>query len=106
VDPELFANSESVATRFQIKAGVLGADVSAGRYTFIHPFVEINPVFPLANFGACPMQNFAITFDQVNLLVRFDARAHQFHLSALPTLLRLLNSPPPGAPRATLVPVG
>jgi len=106
VNPELFANSESVATRFQIKAGVLGADVSAGRYTFVHPFVEINPVFPLANFGACPMQNFTITFDQVHLLVRFDAREHQFHLSALPTLLRLLNTPPPGPSRPSLVPVG
>ncbi|MGA8042374.1 MAG: retropepsin-like aspartic protease [Terracidiphilus sp.] len=106
VDPELFANSESVTTRFQIKAGVLGADVSAGRYTFIHPFVEINPVFPLANFGACPMQNFAITFDQVNLLVRFDARAQRFRLTALPTLVRLLNTPPPGPQRARLIPVG
>lgn len=106
VDPELFANSESVATRFQIKAGVLGSDVSVGRYTFSHPFVEINPVFPLANFGACPMQDFAITFDQVNLLVRFDARAQQFHLSALPTILRLLNAPPPGPQRARLLPVG
>jgi predicted aspartyl protease len=106
VDPELFANSESVATRFQITAGVLGADVRAGRYTFIHPFVEINPVFPLANFGACPMQNFAITFDQVSMLVRFDAREQQFHLSALPTLLRLLNQPAPPPASAALIPAG
>lgn len=106
VDPELFANSESVATRFQITAGVLGADVNLGRYTFAHPFVEINPVFPLANFGACPMQDFAITFDQVHLLVRFDARTQMFHLSALPTILRLLNTPPPGQSRARLLPVG
>ncbi len=106
VDPELFANSESVATRFQITAGVLGADVRAGRYTFIHPFVEINPVFPLANFGACPMQNFAITFDQVHMLVRLDARERQFHLSALPTLLRLLNQPAPAPARPVLIPAG
>jgi predicted aspartyl protease len=106
VDPTLFANSESVATRFQIKAGVLGADVNLGRYTFTHPFVEVNPVFPLANFGACPMQQFAITFDQVDLLVRFDARTQQFHLSALPTLMRLLNTPDPSPPRTQLTPVG
>lgn len=106
VEPEIFANSESITARFQIKAGVLGSDVSAGRYSFLHPFVEINPVFPLANFGACPMQNFAITFDQANRLVRFDARVRQFHLTALPTLVRLLNTPPPGPPRPMLVPVG
>ncbi len=105
-DPEAFANSESLTTRFQIKAGKLGSDVHVGRYTFVHPFVEINPAFPLVNFGASAMQNFVITFDQVNLLVRLDAREKLLHLSPLPTLMRLQNAPPVKPVDATLVPVG
>ncbi len=105
-DPEAFANSESLTTRFQIKAGKLGSDVQVGRYTFVHPFVEINPAFPLVNFGASAMQNFVITFDQVNLLVRLDAREKLLHLSPLPTLMRLQNAPPVKPADPTLVPVG
>lgn len=58
------------------------------------------------NFGASAMQSFVITFDQVNLLVRLDAREKILHLSPLPTLLHLQNAPPVKPSDPTLVPVG
>ena len=75
VSPVEFASGQSVATCFKLKMAKLDADVKVGRYTFTHPVVEIHPAFPLVNFGSPPMQNFAITFDQKNLLVRFEAAA-------------------------------
>lgn len=104
-DPVLFGNGQSLATRFQVKAGRLGSDVHVGRYTFKEPIVEIHPAFPLVNFGACPMANFAITFDQARRLVRFDARNTVFHLDELPTILQLQNRDQP-KPDIALVPVG
>lgn len=105
-DPVLFGNGQSLSTRFQIKVGRLGTDIHLGRYTFNRPSVEINPAFPLANFGACPMQNFAVTFDQRNHLMRLDASRKSFHLDAAPTTIRMQNVPPLKPADAALVPVG
>lgn len=105
-DPALFGNGQSLSTRFQIKTAKLGSDVSIGRYAFEHPYIEINPAFPLANFGAFPLQNFAVTFDQNNLLMRLDARHKVFHLSTVPTTIRMQNAPPLRPPDPGLVPVG
>lgn len=105
-DPVLFGNGQSLSTRFQIKVGRLGSDVHVGRYTFHHPSVEINPAFPLANFGACPLQNFVVTFDQRNRLMRLDAVRKTFRLDAAPTTIRMLNQPPVKPPDVGLVPVG
>ncbi len=33
----------------------------------------MNPVLPLANFGAIPLQHFAVTFDQQNKLLRLES---------------------------------
>lgn len=104
--PAAFSNGESLSTRFQIKAARLAADVHLGGYTFARPFVEINPAFPLANFGSCPMQDFALTFDQKNALIRFDARQKSIRLAATPAPLRLQSTPPPRPADISLVPVG
>ena len=106
VSPVVFATGRSVSTRFELKAAKLASDVKLGRYTFTHPVVEIHPAFPLVNFGSPPMQIFAITFDQKNLLVRFQSDQRRFSLTAPPAPTRLTNAPeaevmPPG-----LVPVG
>jgi predicted aspartyl protease len=105
VDPVPFASGQSICTKFEIKAARLASDVKIGRYTFTHPVVEIHPAFPLVNFGSPPMQMFAITFDQKNLLVRFEASQKRFKLTAPPSPPRMTNAtvhqPPPD-----LVPVG
>lgn len=105
VSPVLFASGRSVSTRFQMKAAKLASDVKIGRYTFTHPVIEIHPAFPLVNFGSPPMQIFAITFDQKNLLVRFTATQKRFTLAAPPCPERLTNAPAIRPPD-TLVPVG
>ena len=100
------SNAQSLSTRFLVKGANLAADVRLGSYTFKHPFVEINPAFPLANFGSCPMQSFALTFDQKNALVRFVADRHTLHLSPTPGPVRLVNAPATQPPDGSLVPVG
>jgi predicted aspartyl protease len=106
VDPVVFASGESLSTHFAIKAAKLASDVRLGGYTFERPFVEIHAAFPQANFGSSPMQNFALTFDQRNLLVRFGASRKRFRLTATPTAIRLANTPDPKAPTHGLVPLG
>lgn len=106
VDPVAFAAGQSFSTRFEIKAAKLAGEVRLGAYTFERPFVEIHAAFPLANFGSCPMQNFALTFDQKNLLVRFEASRKKFRLLATPTAMRLANAPDMTPRDPGLVPVG
>jgi hypothetical protein len=104
--PVLYANAESLSTRFQLKAGRLGTDVHLGRYAFAQPVVEIHPAFPRVNLGACPMQHFSITFDQKNLLVRLDSDHEVLHIDSIPTAMRLQNTPAPKPPDLALIPVG
>lgn len=106
VDPVVFASGRSVSTQFQMKAGRLASDVKLGRYTFTHPVVEIHPAFPLVNFGSPPMQIFAITFDQKNLLVRFLSNKRRFSLNIPPAPTRMINAPVYDPPPPNLVPVG
>jgi predicted aspartyl protease len=105
-DPALLGNAQSLSTSFQIKAAKLASDVHLGDYTFSRPFVEINSAFPLANFGSSAMQNFSLTFDQKEALIRFDSDRQILHLAATPTRLRMRNEPAERPPDLSLVPVG
>lgn len=100
------SNAHSLSTRFMIMGATLASDVHLGSYTFKRPFVEINPAFPLANFGSCPMQGFALTFDQKNGLVRLNGQQRVLHLSATPVPMRLQNAPDREPVDPKLVPVG
>ena len=104
-EPALFGKGESLSTRFQIKVARLAGDVHLGDITIDRPWVEINPAFPLANFGSCPLQHFIVTFDQENKLVRLDGPRKRITLGVTPTPLRLTNQPGNPAELA-LVPVG
>jgi predicted aspartyl protease len=105
IAPVVFATGYTMTTRFAIQSAKLAADVKIGRYTFVHPVVEIHPAFPLVNFGSPPMQSFAITFDQRNLLVRLEARSDRFTLTAPPSQTRMTNQPQTAPPPAGLVPL-
>jgi hypothetical protein len=76
--PAVAGKNQTLAARFPFNTAQLATDVHIGTYTFKHPWVEIHPNFPLANFGSKPMQNFALTFDQKNSFVRFDASRTKF----------------------------
>ena len=105
-DPAVFARGESLSSRFPIKVGRLATDVHLGDITFDQPWVEVNPAFPLANFGSVPMHHFAVTFDQDNLLVRFEGPSKRVNLGVTPSPVRLLNQPQPKHADTALVPIG
>lgn len=104
--PAIFAKGQSLSTRFVVKAGKLATDVRLGEFTLADPWVEINPAFPMANFGSCPMQHFIITFDQQNLLMRFDGPRKRITLGVTPAPLRLANQPAAKPGELALVPIG
>ncbi len=104
--PSDFARGQSLSSRFPIKVARLASDVNLGDITFDQPWVEINPAFPLANFGSVPMQHFAITFDQDNLLVRIDGPRKHVTLGVTPSPGRLTNEPLPQPADTKLVPIG
>jgi predicted aspartyl protease len=104
--PEDISNSQTLSTRFVLKGATLSSDVRLGSYTFKHPFIEINPAFPVANFGACPLQSFSLTFDQKNGLVRFNSDRHTLRLAPTPQPMRLVNAPATQPEDRNLVPVG
>jgi predicted aspartyl protease len=105
-EPEVFARAQSLSSRFPLKVARLATDVRLGDVTFEQPWVEINPAFPLANFGSVPMQHFAITFDQDNLLFRLEGPRKRINLGVTPSPVRMINEPLPQAPDIKLVPVG
>jgi predicted aspartyl protease len=104
--PIAFGNGESLATRFQIRAARLRADVRLGRYAFTQAFVEINPAFPLVNVGSTPLKKFVVTFDQAKLLIRLYSNEKNLRLDASPTQLELTNEPKREVSDRRLVPVG
>jgi predicted aspartyl protease len=104
--PQDLSNSRTLSTRFVLRGATLDSSVHLGSYTFKHPFVEINPAFPMANFGACPLQSFALTFDQKNGLVQFNSDRHSLRLAPTPQPIRLVNAPVGLPPDPSLVPVG
>ncbi|KAA6456438.1 hypothetical protein DYQ86_25200 [Acidobacteria bacterium AB60] len=104
-EPADFARGQSLSSRFPIKVGRLANDVQLGDITFDQPWVEINPAFPLANFGSVPMQHFAVTFDQQNLLVRMEGPRKRITLGVTHSPVRLVDAPPKSAD-AKLVPLG
>jgi predicted aspartyl protease len=104
--PSLFGIGQSLSSRFELKAARLTSDLRLGNYTFLRPFVEINPAFPLANFGSSAMQNFTFTFDQKDALVRFESSQQIQHLSPTPTPVRMELAPTYKPVDTSLVPVG
>ena len=103
--PTVFARGESLSTRFPIKVARLATSIRLGEITFDQPWIEINPAFPLANFGSIPMQHFAVTFDQHSLLVRFTG-PRRVILGVTPSPLRLANQPPTHVADRALIPIG
>jgi len=103
--PTVFAHGQSLSTRFPIKVARLANNVRLGDITFDRPWIEINPAFPLANFGSIPMQHFAVTFDQQSLLVRFSG-PRRVTLSVTPSPIRLTNQPPSDTTDHALIPIG
>jgi hypothetical protein len=78
---------------FEIKGARLATNIEVAGYTFSQPFVETNPIFPVANFGSVPLRHFAVTFDQKNKLVRFASNERILTIDPP----RMMIGPAPGA---------
>lgn len=104
--PKLFGRAHSLSTLFDVKVAKLATDVQLGDIALDQPWIEINPAFPLANFGAVPMQHFVVTFDQDNQLVRFDGPHKRITLGVTPTPVHLTDQPSPDPVDRALVPIG
>jgi len=100
-DPVVIGRGRTVSNEFEIKGAEFASDIQLGGYTFSKPFVEVNPVFPIANFGSVGLRHFSVTFDQKNKLVRFFSTHKNITISAP----RMIRSVQPGSqPRVASVP--
>ena len=93
-EPIVIGRGRTVSNDFEVKGAQLAGDVRLGGYTFSQPFVAINPIFPVGNFGAIPLQYFSVTFDQKNKLLRLLAKD------------KVIVMPPPRPRTAAAVPAG
>jgi hypothetical protein len=80
-EPVVIGHGRTISHEFDLKGAQLISEIRLGEYTFPKPFVEINPLFPVVNFGAIPLRNFVVTFDQKNKLVRFVADGKTIQLT-------------------------
>jgi len=81
--PETVALGKTQVSSFPLLGGVLENAIRLDGHRFPQPFVEVNPLFPIANLGARAMQDFAVTFDQRSGLVEF-ASENTVHLLPRP----------------------
>lgn len=104
--PTLLCEGRSIITRYLVKVAQLATDVRFGEVTFEDPWVEINPTFPLANFGSIPLHNFVVSFDQENLLMSLDGPQKRVLLDATPVATQPGIRLPGPLPSGFLVPIG
>lgn len=106
ISPVVFGLGQSISTRYPVKMAKLATDVHLGEITIDQPWIEINPAFPLANFGSVPMQHFIVTFDQENLLVRLEGSEKRITLGITPSPVHLIDQPSLRETDPHLVPIG
>jgi predicted aspartyl protease len=83
-EPIVIGHGRTISNEFEVKGAQLASEIRLGGYTFPTPFVEINPLFPIGNFGMIPLRSFVVTFDQKNNLVRFIAAEKIIQIAAPP----------------------
>jgi hypothetical protein len=81
-EPIVIGRGRTVANDFAIKGAQLAGEIKLGAYTFTQPFVALNPLFPVGNFGAIALQNFAVSFDQKNQLLKLVAASKSITIPA------------------------
>lgn len=59
--------------RFALQGGEMKGHIALAGFDFKNPFIEICSTFPIANFGAAALADFALTIDQQHNLVRFQS---------------------------------
>jgi predicted aspartyl protease len=70
---EAVAFGRTEVSGFELRGALLDGNVNLAGYRFEGPWLELNPVFAIANLGSAAMRDFAVTFDQRSRLVRFTS---------------------------------
>jgi len=60
-------------SRFALRGAVLDGAVELAGFRFEQPWLELNPMFGIANIGSGALGDFVVTFDQRSKLVRFTS---------------------------------
>jgi len=79
VDTVAFGRTQ--VSSFPLRGAVLDGAVELAGFRFEHPWLELNPIFSIANFGSSAMRDFIVTFDQRSKLIRFVSTAKTHHLA-------------------------
>jgi aspartyl protease len=70
---DVIAHGHTQVSSFAIRGGTMQGQVEFAGHIFEKPFIEIVPIFPVADVGSAPLQDFAVSFDQRRSLVQFLA---------------------------------
>ena len=77
---EILEEARTQTSSYFLRGGEMKGQILLGSHVFKDPFVLIGEALPVASVGAIPLQDFAITFDQKHLLVRFRANRNKHRL--------------------------
>ena len=75
------AYGRTQVSNFELRGATLNGTVELAGFRFDHPWLEVNPVFSIANIGSGAMRDFTVTFDQHSKIVRFVSSATQHTLA-------------------------
>lgn len=70
---ETVAYGRTQVSSFELRGGTLEGSVQFAGFQFDEPWLEVNPIFSIANLGSAALRDFAVTFDQQSKLLRFAA---------------------------------
>jgi predicted aspartyl protease len=67
-------------SNFALRGAVLDGAVELAGFRFEQPWLELNPMFSIANIGSGALRDFVVTFDQRSRLVRFSSAGNPHRL--------------------------
>jgi hypothetical protein len=97
-DVEVIGRGNTQVDTYLLRGGTMKGHIALAQYDFKEPFIEINSVFPVANLGALPLQDFAVTFDQRSKLLSFASRGRSHRIGRTP--MQASSEGPAGSPYA------
>jgi len=93
---QIVGMARTVNSSFTMSGGTLDGAVEIADQTYDNPFLSVQGIMPRVNVGGRLLQDYAVTFDQRSLLVKFDRK----RMTPAPT------GPPGGAPGGKIAGVG
>jgi len=79
IDTVAFGRTQ--VSSFTLRGAVLDGAVELAGFRFEEPWLELNPMFGIANIGSGALRDFVVTFDQRRKLVRFTSAGKPHRLA-------------------------